>query len=177
MNEMKLKMLALLVFAFLLLGACSNEDNGADITSAADIKQLVQDYTMGEAEAASASITSSELIVTDENEEETTYDLPEDEFFVSIAPFVNETHECTIHSLTGCQGEMVNEDFDIHIENSSGDVILDETKQTEANGFVDIWLPKEDTYDVTIIQDGKETTSEISTFDGDKTCITDMQLK
>src|SRR5699024_10424825 len=177
MNEMKLKMLALLVFAFLLLGACSNEDNGADITSDADIKQLVQDYTMGEAEAASASITSSELIVTDENEEETTYDLAEDEFFVSIAPFVSETHECTIHSLTGCQRERVNEDSDIHIENSSGDVILDETKEIEANGFVDIWLPKEDTYDVTIIQDGKETTTEISTFDGDKTCITDMQLK
>ena len=174
---MKLKMMAFLGFALLLLGACSNGDNEANITSTADIKQLVQDYTMGEAEAASASITSSELIVTDENEEETSYDLPEDEFFVSIAPFVNETHECTIHSLTGCQGEMVNEDFDIHIENSSGEVILDEKKQTEANGFVDIWLPREDTYDVTIIQDGKETTSEISTFDGDKTCITDMQLK
>src|SRR5699024_238480 len=151
---MKLKMMALLVFDFRLLGACSDGDNEVDLTSATDIKQLVQDYTMGEAEAASASITSSELIVTDDSEEETAYDLPEDEFFVSIAPFVNETHECTIHSLTGCQGEMVNEDFDIHIENSSGNVILDEKKQTEANGFVDIWLPREDTYDVTIIQDG-----------------------
>src|SRR5699024_8320626 len=116
-TEMKLKMMAFLGFDFLLLGVCSNGDNDANITCAADLKQLVQDYTMGEAEAASASITSSQLIVTDENEEETSYDLPDDEFFVSIEPFVNETHECTIHSLTGCQGEMVNEDFDIHIEN------------------------------------------------------------
>src|SRR5699024_7427672 len=150
----------------------SNEDNGADITSAADIKQLVQDYTMGEAEAASASITSSELIVTDENEEETSYDLPEDELFVSIAPFVNETHECTIHSLTGCKGEMVDEDSDIHIENLLGEVILDEKKQTEANGFVDSWSTREDRYDVTIIQYGKETSSDIYTFDDDKPWVT-----
>src|SRR5699024_12266647 len=121
MNEMKLKMLALLVFAFLLLGACSNEDNGADITSAVDIKQLVQDYTLGEAVAASASITSSELIVTDETEEKTTYNLIEDEFFFSILLFVNETIECRSNSLIGLQGEMINDVFEIHIENSSRD--------------------------------------------------------
>src|SRR5699024_11935713 len=161
MKDITLEMQVLMVVAFLYVESYSKEDNVSNIKSAVDIKQLVQDYTIGEAEAASASITSSELIVTDENEEETAYDLPEDEFFVSIAPFVNETHECTIHSLTGCQGEMVNEDFDIHIENLSGEVILDEKKQTEANGFVDIWLPREDTYDVTIIKDGKATTYDI----------------
>lgn len=175
---MKIKIIAILTFASLLSVACSNGNGGneADGMNTADIKQLVQNYTVGDAEAASASITSSELIVTDENQEETVYDLPDDEFFVSIAPFVNETHECDVHSLTGCQGELVNEDVRVYVENSSGDVILEEEKQTEANGFIDLWLPREDTFNVTITQNGKETTSEISTFDGDNTCITNMQL-
>src|SRR5699024_8707503 len=90
--------------------------------------------------------------------------------------FLNETHPCDIHSLTGCQGELVNEDLEVQIENSSGEVILDEKQQTEANGFIDLWLPRDDTFNVTITQDGKKTTSEISTYDGDNTCITTIQL-
>jgi hypothetical protein len=161
-----------------VLVGCSSESGSkeAENTNATDIKQLVQDYTVGNVEAASASITSAELIVTDENEEVVTHKLPEDEFFVSIAPFENETHPCAIHSLTGCQGELVEEEFNVHIEDSEGNVILDEMKRTEANGFIDLWLPSDDTFNVVITQDDKETTSEISTFEGDDTCITTMQL-
>lgn len=176
--KVKFKTAAILMFVSMFFVACSHEnvDDQSKNADTADIKELVQDYTVGKAEAASASITSSELIVTDENQNEKTYELPDDEFFVSIAPFNNQTHECDIHSLTGCQGELVNEDFQVHIEDSSGEVIVDEKKQTEANGFIDLWLPRDDTFTVTITQDGKETSSKISTFDGDKTCITTMQL-
>src|SRR5699024_4262682 len=95
--------------------------------------------------------------------------LPEDEFFVSIAPFLNETHPCDIHSLTGCQGELVNEDLEVQIENSSGEVILDEKQQTEANGFIDLWLPRDDTFNVTITQDGKKTIKVNIKQEGKKT--------
>lgn len=173
---MRLRAVLILVFILAFFVGCSSEDSEVKNLSTTEIKQLVQDYTVGNAEAASASITSSELIVTDENEEVVTYDLPEEEFFVSIAPFINETHPCDIHSLTGCQGELVQEDFNVHIEDSEGNVILDETKQTEANGFIDLWLPRNDTFNVIITQDDREITSEISTFDGDKTCVTTMQL-
>lgn len=173
---MKLKMIGVLVLISALLMACSNESGSGEAENASDIKELVNDYTIGKAEAVSASITSSELIVTEENEEVTTYNLPDDEFFVSIAPFINETHPCGIHSLTGCQGELVEEDFQVHIEDSEGNVILDEVKQTEANGFIDLWLPRDEKLNVTITQDDKETVSELSTFDGDNTCITTMQL-
>jgi len=177
-NKVRFKTVAILVLVSILFVACSNENEGdkAKNMDTTDIKELVHDYTVGNAKASSASITSSELIVTDRNQRERTYDLPDDEFFVSIAPFINETHPCDIHSLTGCQGELANEDVDLLIENSSGDVILNEKKQTEANGFIDLWLPRDDTFNVTITQDGKKTTSVISTFDGDNTCITDMQL-
>lgn len=66
--------------------------------------------------------------------------------------------------------------LEVHVEDSSGNVILDEMKQTEANGFIDLWLLRDDIFNVTITQDGKEKSSEISTFEEDKTCITIMQL-
>lgn len=71
---------------------------------------------------------------------------------------------------------MVQEEFEVYIENAAGDVVIDEPMQTEENGFIDLWLPRDETYTVEIKQDGKEVTSEISTFQDDFTCITTMQL-
>ncbi|PIC96818.1 hypothetical protein CSV69_04700 [Sporosarcina sp. P26b] len=175
---MKMKLIAVLLLITALSVGCSNEKANTETQEPeVDIKELVNDYTVRNAVAASASITSSELIVTDDDKNVTTYDLPEDEFFVSIAPFVDSTHPCDIHSLTGCQGELVEEDFEVHIEDSEGNVILDEIKTTETNGFIDLWLPRDDTFTVTIKRDNKETVSEITTFEGDNTCITTMQLQ
>lgn len=176
---MKLKIVVSLAFIVILLVACSGE-GGSDEAKSFDtkeMKELVHDYTTRNIQAESASITSTDLIVKDNDNQEKVYDLPEDEFFVSIAPFINETHPCDIHSLTGCQGELVEEDFDLHITDSAGNVILNEMKKTEANGFIDLWLPRNETYNVTITQDDKTTESEVSTFKGDNTCITTMQLK
>lgn len=175
---MKFKLIAMLLLIAALSVGCSNESvsENKEVQQTSDIKELVNDYTVGNAQAASASITSSELIVTGEDKEVTTHALPEDEFFVSIAPFNKVTHPCDVHSLTGCQGELVEEDFDVLIEDSKGNIVLNENKKTEANGFIDLWLPRDETFTVTIKQDGKETTSEITTFDGDNTCITTMQL-
>ncbi len=163
-----------------LLTACSGEEDNPEentLDETGDIKELVHHYSTEEIVDENASITSEQLIVTnDEGEEEAVYDLPEDEFFVSIAPFEQQTHPCEIHSLTGCQGEMVQEEFEVYIENAAGDVVIDEPMQTEENGFIDLWLPRDETYTVEIKQDGKEVTSEISTFQDDFTCITTMQL-
>lgn len=141
-----------------------------------DIKELVKDYSAGDIENEQASISSHELIVTDSKDKQLTYELPEDEFFVSIAPFINMTHPCDIHSLTGCQGEMVNEEFDVYIEDSNGNVVVEQTMKTPANGFIDLWVPRDDTYQVTIKYEDKITESEFSTFKNDNTCITTMQL-
>lgn len=167
----------ILIILSLLLVACSKgsvkENNHNE---SVNIKQLVEDYTVGNVDATAASITSKELIVTETDGKETVYDLPADEFFVSIAPFVDETHPCDIHSLTGCQGELANVDFDFYIEDEAGNVVVNETLNSEANGFIDLWLPRDQTYQVKVTYDGKEVESEISTFDNDGTCITTMQL-
>lgn len=158
----------------LLLVACSN-NSAPNETGAQDIKELVHDYSVGSFENVTASITSHELIVTD-NGKETSMDLPGEEFFVSIAPFVEVTHPCAIHSLTGCQGELVEEEFYVHIQDEEGNVVVDETITSFANGFIDLWLPRDKTYQVKIEHDGKTAESQISTFEGDNTCITTMQL-
>ncbi|MNP57273.1 hypothetical protein D3C76_1520860 [compost metagenome] len=105
------------------------------------------------------------------------YSLPEDEFFVSIAPYVNKTHPCAIHSLTGCQGEMTEEEFSVSVQDAEGNQVMDkQTVKSQPNGFIDLWLPRDKTYNVTIEQDGKKAESEISTFEQNDTCVTTMQL-
>lgn len=174
---MKLKMIIGLLILALFLGACGGTNtNTADSLKDKDIKTLVNDYSVGKINDQTASITSTQLIVTENDDSETTYDLPADEFFVSIAPFISETHPCTIHSLTGCQGELVDKDLDFYIEDENGEVVIDETFNSGANGFIDLWLPRDQTFQVKITYDGKETDAEISTFEDDGTCITTMQL-
>lgn len=177
---MKLKMLTSMIFAALLLVACNGEsekeENTTEKVETEDIKEMVYDYSVRNTTAKSASITSEQLIVVENEEKKLVYDLPEDEFFVSIAPYINETHPCDNHSLTGCQGELVNEQFDVYIEDSKGKVIVDETLESQGNGFIDLWLPRDETYKIKIEHKGKVVESEFSTFDNDGTCITTMQL-
>ena len=158
---------------FLLIGCNSGVQSNKEIQ---DIRKLVQKYSVSTADDVSASITSNKLIVKDEDDKEIAYDFSEEEFFVSIAPYVEETHPCEIHSLTGCQGEMVNMDFDVMIQDEDGKVIVDETMTSFENGFIDVWLPRNQTYQVKINYGDQTSESTISTFEGDNTCITTMQL-
>lgn len=102
--------------------------------------------------------------------------MPEDNCFVSIAPYKERTHPCTNHSLTGCQGELFEEEFEIYIEDSEGNIIVQDQLRTEANGFIDLWLPRNETFHVTIKQKRKVAKETIITFDDRPTCITTMYL-
>lgn len=77
---------------------------------------------------------------------------------------------------SGCQGEMMEEEFDVYVEDAEGNVVLDDTLKSLKNGFIDLWLPRDKTFQVTINHKGKAVTSQISTFKEDATCITTMQL-
>lgn len=140
-----------------------------------DIKQMVHDYSMGILLAEDASITSHQLIVNNSGKK-TLYDLPEDEFFVSIAPYVEKTHPCAIHSLTGCRGELVNTEIALLIKDLDGNTIMDQTVTTQPNGFIDLWLPRDKVFLVTMTYQGMKAESEISTFKDDNTCITTMRF-
>lgn len=79
--------------------------------------------------------------------------------------------------MTGCQGELSNEEFNVYIEDMDGNIIIDETLKSHANGFIDLWLPRNKEFRTKIEYKGKIAESEIATFENDGTCITTMQLK
>lgn len=171
---------------YMFAGNTGNESTGATSTStslstsAADtqsLKQLVQNLSSRSITADSASISSTQLVVKESDGKSTTYNLPKDEFFVSIAPYVNKTHPCATHSLTGCQGEMAEEEFNVSVQDADGNPVMDNVAvKSQPNGFIDLWLPRDKIYHVTIEQNGKKAESEISTFEKNDTCVTTMQL-
>lgn len=167
---------AVVVAVGVYLYAGGIEKDAAAEKDTLNIKQLVQEYSTGIIKDQSASITSQQLIVTDNDNKTITYDLPQDEFFVSIAPYVENTHPCATHSLTGCQGELTEGEFSVYVEDAEGSVIVDQTMKSQSNGFIDLWLPRDKKYKVTIEHDGKTAKSELSTFESDDTCVTTMQL-
>ena len=65
-----------------------------------EIKEVVNilDQRIDEPTNVGARITGDKLFLYD-NEKEYSLDLPTDSFFVSIAPYINEVHPCTIHNL------------------------------------------------------------------------------
>ncbi|MGG6312156.1 CueP family metal-binding protein [Paenibacillus macerans] len=164
------------VGTFYILTGVGDKGNATQELDAQSLKQLVHDYSVRNLTAESASITPRQLIVNGDTANSKTYDLPKDEFFVSIAPYVEQTHPCEIHSLTGCQGEMAEQEFQVNVTDSEGRTVVDQTMKSQANGFIDLWLPRDQTYRVTVEHDGKTAESEISTFDNDNTCITTLQL-
>ncbi len=122
-----------------------------------------------------ASVRAEELLVTD-GTEEITVELPEDSFYLSVAPFVEATHECYYHSLTTCQGELAEQDVDVTFTTTDGEVLIDETTTTFANGFVGYWLPRdvEGTFEVS--HDGLTGEVAVTTGEEDPTCLTTLQL-
>jgi hypothetical protein len=125
-----------------------------------------------------ASIEPNELILTDDQQRRTVLPMPRDEFYVSFAPYVNQTHACHFHSLTTCTGELRNAGIRVKVtDDGTGDVILDESKRTHDNGFLGVWLPRDIDATLTVDHEGLTGTSPITTK-GDQaaTCVTTLRL-
>lgn len=125
-----------------------------------------------------ASVRPDELLLMDDSGTEGSVPMPEDEFYVSIAPYVDATHECYFHSLTTCTAELQGESFDVLVTDiTTGEVLLDGPVTTFNNGFVGLWLPRGIQAEVTMEYDGLSATSTVNTQSADDpTCITTMQL-
>lgn len=168
-----------LVFAFLsvtlIVAGCGNDSASNESTSSEiDVKEFVAELSASNI-VESASIDDKNLLVEDGGDQDT-YELPEDEFFVSAAPYMTYTHPCEVHSLTGCQGELANEEMEVKITDEEGEVHIDETMTTLENGFLDFWLPRDKNYTMEVNYEGNTLEHDFSTFEGDNTCLTDLQL-
>ena len=67
---------------------------------------------------------------------ESQVELPDGQFYLSVAPYVSRTHECYYHSLTTCTGELADQIVDVTIVDSAGKTLVDGPARTYANGFV-----------------------------------------
>ena len=124
-----------------------------------------------------ASVQSEELVLTD-GTQEVAMDLPEDKSYVSIAPFVDVTHDCFFHSLTTCLGEMSGVDVDVVITDSATDeAVVEESTTTFDNGFVGFWVPSDITGTIEITAEDKTGSTGFSTDADGATCVTDLKLQ
>lgn len=124
-----------------------------------------------------ASVQPDELVLTDTaNGATETLLMPDGEFYLSVAPYQDQTHGCTFHSLTTCLGEMAGKTLDLTVTDDAGQLVLDETRTTYDNGFVGLWLPRDLSGTLTLEHNGKTATAPIATGADDLTCLTTTQL-
>lgn len=122
-----------------------------------------------------ASVRGTQLVLK-KGDKETTLQLPKDSYYVSIAPYRTQTHECYFHSLASCHGELHNADVKVTITDDTGKVLVDEATKTYANGFVGFWLPKDIKGTITVEEGGNKGTVPFETTEGSATCVTTLQL-
>ncbi|HEB30618.1 MAG TPA: hypothetical protein ENI15_07050 [Spirochaetes bacterium] len=103
--------------------------------------------------------------------------LPEDRMVVAIAPYVKTTHKCSTHYMSGCKGELFEEDVSVIAKKKDGSVILSKDMKTMSNGFIELWLPRDLEIDLTIVYKDMKSGGTITTNSDSKTCITTFQLK
>lgn len=109
--------------------------------------------------------------------DETFLPVATDEFYLSIAPYVSQTHPCTFHSLTTCVGEMQRAPIELTIADSStGELVFAGQRTTNDNGFVGVWLPRNGEFKVTIRSEQGVAEQTVTTGEQDPTCLTTMQL-
>jgi hypothetical protein len=125
-----------------------------------------------------ASVRSDVLVLADGPEgEEFALDLPEDRFYLSMAPYADHTHDCFFHSLTSCLGELRGEEVAVTItDDSDGTVLVEEDGTTFDNGFLGYWLPRGIDATVTVEHAVGAGTARVSTGEDDPTCLTTLEL-
>lgn len=160
------------------------QEAGGDLLAAHGLEGLTGQEIVDELDSdprprplpVAASVYGDEVVVMDEAQE-VALPIDGDEFYVSFAPYQTFTHPCTYHALGGCQGEMVEEDFDVTITSDDGEVLFDQQVTSWANGFIGVWLPRDVNATLEVsYADGTAGAVPISTFDGDPTCVTTIEL-
>ncbi|MFL4556562.1 copper-binding periplasmic metallochaperone CueP [Yersinia kristensenii] len=125
--------------------------------------------------AYSASVTGTELKLSD-GQQQFSFPLG-DKFYLSFAPYINQTHPCFNHSLSGCRGELANTEFDVKITDQTGKVILQDKLTSYQNGFIGVWLPRNTQGTIEVSYQGLKAVSPFATQAESQTCMTTLHLK
>jgi len=103
------------------------------------------------------------------------YRLPNDLYYLSFAPYMNHTHECFIHSLTGCQGEIINQDILIKIYDEENNLLNEITKNTGSDGFIGLFLTSTVNYRIEVEHAELKSVFYANAQSG-QTCFTEVKL-
>lgn len=146
-----------------------------------DTRQVIERLdTMAVADRPSdllASVEPADLVLRDDRGRESRLPMPDDEVYISVAPFRDQTHECHFHSLTTCLGELVDTEVRLIVTTDYAEVLIDETRRTYDNGFVGIWVPRGVNATLTVESDGLRGSAPLSTTSpDDPTCVTGVRL-
>lgn len=124
-----------------------------------------------------ASIRQDEVVVSAPDGSQEVSVPIEEGHYLSIAPYVDQTHDCYFHSLTTCAGEMGGEELTVRIvDDRTGEVYVDETTRAHDNGFVGFWLPRDVSATVAVTAAGRSAEASVETSADDLTCLTGLQL-
>jgi len=124
------------------------------------------------------SVTADQVLLAGQGGQgdQVALDVPEDRFYLAVAPYETTTHDCFHHSLSGCQGELVDTPVRITVTDPDGVILVDEERTTYANGFVGLWLPAGIEATLEVQANGKSATTPIATGAQDPTCLTGLRL-
>lgn len=123
-----------------------------------------------------ASVQPDALVLADSGQE-VSLDMPDDLTYMSVAPYIAQTHDCFFHSLTTCRGELSRQQMEVRIvDETTGDVLVAETTTTFDNGFVGFWLPRDLQGTIEVTYDGRTGMTSFSTAGDAATCITTLRL-
>ena len=78
--------------------------------------------------------------------------------------------------MSSCQGELANADLYVKAVGQDGKVLVDKVIQTMANGFFELWLPRNQNISLTVQGFNKKATGLLGTFANSNTCITTFRL-
>jgi Periplasmic copper-binding protein CueP len=183
-----------LIFIILLnLAACGNKSNQkVQVTSTNPIEGAISPTVLDELNIREALelankwktsnpeitsfITPNTLNFEFDDKKKIEISLPHDSMIIAIAPYIEKTHKCSTHYISGCQGELVDIPIKVMALQEDGTVLINQTLTTMSNGFIELWLPRDKNITLTMESMNRKAEGTLTTFSDSKTCITTMNL-
>ncbi|MDA3940984.1 MAG: CueP family metal-binding protein [Spirochaetia bacterium] len=188
----KIAIIALSLISIIIFFACSSREVQSQPMSSSSSKSSISPKGLDNLDAREALvlankwktsnpeitsfIESDKLIVQFANKTTVEIPLPSESMVVALAPYIDKTHSCSTHYISGCQGELVDVSVKVLALQDDGTVLIDQTMKTMANGFIELWLPRNKNISLTLESMNLKSEGELTTFSDSNTCITTFQL-
>jgi hypothetical protein len=151
------------------------DEYGVEGGTAEEVVEALDSTHADREKGLAASVTAGQVVLADQHRQ-VALDVPEDRFYLAVAPYETTTHDCFHHSLSGCQGELVDTPVHVTVTGADGTVLVDEERTTYANGFVGLWLPADIEGTIEVRTQGGTATADIATGADDPTCLTTLRI-